>query len=249
MVNKVNKEEQEAKGGAGIYTAALCKQLYTTKADWRNHVFPEIWDGYNISDIFEEDIDLKLNSLEKEEEHLLNEWRSIVEKFSIESVFTQEEEVLYEKLREKKNCKNSLVCTNTLDLDDFVSKKYRKKDSKKNSIDIDMSTKQSIDTKQYQKSDSITPNFKPDSKTSLIQTLSRTSRSSSLDSKPSKFYYKISQKNIDNNSRQVSHNLAGKVIFRSKKQAKAGEADRLILMKKPKYMYSGKMKIGSRDRR
>merc|ERR1711976_53801 len=196
MVNKVNKEEQETKGGVEIYTAALCKQFYITKVDWRNHVFPEIWDSYNIFDIFEKDIDFKLNSLEKEEKHLLNKWRSIVEKFSIESVFTQEEKVLYEKLREKKNCKNLFVCTNTLDLDDFVSKKYRKKDSKKNSIDIDMSTKQSIDTKQYQKSDSITLNFKPDSKTSLIQTLSRTSRSSSLDSKFSKFYYKISQKNI-----------------------------------------------------
>jgi nucleolar GTP-binding protein len=107
MINKVKKDEQEANGGAGLYSANLRKQFYQPKAIMCPDLLPEIWDGYNIFDTYPEDIDVKLNSLEQEEKNLSIEWRSILQNHLSNPVFSQEEEVLFEKLRENKKKKQT----------------------------------------------------------------------------------------------------------------------------------------------
>jgi len=43
--------------------------------------------------------------------------------------------------------------------------------------------------------------------------------------------------------------MADRAQKRSNKAAKAGEGDRVILTKMPKHLFSGKAKMGTRDRR
>jgi nucleolar GTP-binding protein len=94
MINKVKKDDQEANGGAGFYSANLRKQFYQPKAIMCPDLLPEIWDGYNIFDTYPEDIDVKLNLIEQEEKNLSLEWRSILQNHLLNPIFSQEEKLI-----------------------------------------------------------------------------------------------------------------------------------------------------------
>merc|ERR550537_1771215 len=60
-------------GGAGVYYPDSCKKAILDNPDWKYDVIPEIFDGKNISDFIDPDIDAKLEALEREEALLLEE--------------------------------------------------------------------------------------------------------------------------------------------------------------------------------
>lgn len=61
------KEIQELKGGAGVYSQPLMEHWDLENEDWRYDAPPEILDGKNIADFIDPDIMQKLEELEKEE--------------------------------------------------------------------------------------------------------------------------------------------------------------------------------------
>jgi len=61
---------QEANGGAGVYNADIRKRYLLDNPDWKYDVMPEIWDGHNIMDFVDPDIDARLEELEREEEQM-----------------------------------------------------------------------------------------------------------------------------------------------------------------------------------
>jgi len=70
---KTEKELQEEAGGAGVYNVDLNKRFLLENEEWRYDNVPEIFEGKNIADFIDPDINLKIRELEKEEATLLQE--------------------------------------------------------------------------------------------------------------------------------------------------------------------------------
>ena len=68
---KTEKDLQEEGGGAGVYSADFRKHYLLDNSEWKYDIMPEIWDGHNVLDFVDLDIDAKLEELLQEEEELL----------------------------------------------------------------------------------------------------------------------------------------------------------------------------------
>lgn len=67
------KDIEAANGGAGVYNADLRKDYLLADPAWKYDKMPEIFDGKNVYDYIDPDIDAKLAALEEEEECLEQE--------------------------------------------------------------------------------------------------------------------------------------------------------------------------------
>ncbi|KAI0828086.1 nucleolar GTP-binding protein [Hypoxylon sp. FL0890] len=80
MMRKYNKEDPERRklardieaenGGAGVYNVDLKADYILENPEWKHDRIPEIFDGKNVYDYIDPDIDAKLQALEEEEERL-----------------------------------------------------------------------------------------------------------------------------------------------------------------------------------
>jgi len=94
------RDIEEANGGAGVFNVDLRKDYLLDDPSWNQDRVPEIFDGKNVYDYIDPDIDAKLQALEDEEERLEKEgFYESEEEMADES----EEEVLQkaEYIREK----------------------------------------------------------------------------------------------------------------------------------------------------
>ena len=67
------RDVEEANGGAGVYNVDLRKDYLLADPAWKYDKMPEIFDGKNVYDYIDPDIDAKLAALEEEEERLEKE--------------------------------------------------------------------------------------------------------------------------------------------------------------------------------
>ncbi|KAL4870045.1 hypothetical protein BDV12DRAFT_69280 [Aspergillus spectabilis] len=67
---KLERDIEEENGGAGVYNVDLKKTYMLADDDWRHDKIPEVWNGKNIYDYVDPDIEAKLAALEEEEEKL-----------------------------------------------------------------------------------------------------------------------------------------------------------------------------------
>jgi nucleolar GTP-binding protein len=67
---KLERDVEEENGGAGVYNVDLRKNYLLADDDWKHDKMPEIWNGKNIYDYVDPDIEAKLAALEEEEEKL-----------------------------------------------------------------------------------------------------------------------------------------------------------------------------------
>jgi nucleolar GTP-binding protein len=65
------KELQEEFGGAGVFYVPIEEHYQLEKEEWRYDKFPEFYNGMNVLDFYDPDIEKKLDALEKEEDDLL----------------------------------------------------------------------------------------------------------------------------------------------------------------------------------
>lgn len=65
------KEMQEEFGGAGVFYIPVEEHYMLEKDEWRYDNFPEFYNGSNVLDFYDPDIERKLKALEDEEEELL----------------------------------------------------------------------------------------------------------------------------------------------------------------------------------
>ena len=61
---------EEENGGAGVYNVNLKDQYQLEDEDWKHDRIPEVFDGKNVYDFIDPDIETKLAALEEEEEKL-----------------------------------------------------------------------------------------------------------------------------------------------------------------------------------
>ncbi|KAK3292307.1 P-loop containing nucleoside triphosphate hydrolase protein [Chaetomium fimeti] len=67
------RDEEEANGGAGVFNVDLRKDYLLADPSWKYDRIPEIYDGKNVYDYVDPDIETKLAALEEEEERLEKE--------------------------------------------------------------------------------------------------------------------------------------------------------------------------------
>ncbi|KAA3462310.1 nucleolar GTP-binding protein 1 [Gossypium australe] len=64
---KTEKDLEDENGGAGVYSASLRKNYILSNDEWKEDKMPEILDGHNVYDFIDPDILLRLEELEREE--------------------------------------------------------------------------------------------------------------------------------------------------------------------------------------
>lgn len=67
---KLERDIEEENGGAGVYNIDLKKTYDLANEDWKHDNIPEMWNGKNIYDFVDPDIEAKLATLEEEEDKL-----------------------------------------------------------------------------------------------------------------------------------------------------------------------------------
>lgn len=67
---KLERDIEEENGGAGVYNIDLKKTYDLADEEWKHDQIPEVWNGKNIYDFVDPDIESKLATLEEEEEKL-----------------------------------------------------------------------------------------------------------------------------------------------------------------------------------
>ncbi|KAI5805179.1 P-loop containing nucleoside triphosphate hydrolase protein [Geopyxis carbonaria] len=67
---RLERDIEAEEGGAGVYNVNLKKNYLLENPDWKNDKIPEVYDGKNVYDFIDPDIDAKLAALEEEEEQL-----------------------------------------------------------------------------------------------------------------------------------------------------------------------------------
>ncbi len=67
---RLARDIEEENGGAGVYNINLKDQYKLDEEDWKYDRVPEVFDGKNVSDFIDADIETKLAALEEEEEQL-----------------------------------------------------------------------------------------------------------------------------------------------------------------------------------
>lgn len=67
---KLERDLEEEEGGAGVYNVDLKKWYDLTDKDWNHDKVPEFFNGRNVADYVDHDIEEKLAALEAEEERL-----------------------------------------------------------------------------------------------------------------------------------------------------------------------------------
>lgn len=71
---KTEQDIQDEEGGAGVYTQDWRKNYMLENNDWKYDVMPEFFDGKNVSDFVDADIEKRLAALEAEEALELEAW-------------------------------------------------------------------------------------------------------------------------------------------------------------------------------
>lgn len=69
----LEKDLEIEQGGAGVYNVDLKKKYLLESDDWKYDVIPEFLDGHNVADFIDPEIEEKLEALEREEERLEQE--------------------------------------------------------------------------------------------------------------------------------------------------------------------------------
>jgi nucleolar GTP-binding protein len=67
---KLERDIEEENGGAGVYNYDMKKNYTLADDEWKHDKIPELWNGKNVYDFVDPDIEAKLAALEEEEEKL-----------------------------------------------------------------------------------------------------------------------------------------------------------------------------------
>ena len=100
---KLERDLEEENGGAGVYSIDLKKNYILENDEWKYDKIPELYNGQNVYDFVDPDIEEKLAALEEEEERLQDDgFYDVLEESDLEDA--EEADIRYkaELIREKR---------------------------------------------------------------------------------------------------------------------------------------------------
>ena len=267
------KELQEANGGAGVYSADLRKNYMLDDDDWKYDIVPEIYNGKNVADFIDPEIDERLAELEREEDELEEKWAAEKAELAMEAEEDMDDDEkamlrevrarraeLVDAHRRKKSAGNNAptlprtVSASHADPAKRATTKRMKESLGAMGIDPSLAIQRARDKSQAREGRKRARSAAPDedmgdaaeggedevrrhsSKSRSVSVARRTSRSKGAGLK-------------DADDVMRAQKMADKAQRKMNKRAKIGEADRSIITKMPKHLFSGKRGIGKTDRR
>jgi nucleolar GTP-binding protein len=259
---KTEKDLEEENGGAGVYSASLKKHYILADDDWKEDILPEILDGHNVYDFIDPDILLRLEELEREEG--IRQAEEAEEDFEMDGEeLTEEEKKALAAIRRKKTIliQEHRIKKSTAESRSMVPRKFDK-DKKYTpkrmgrqlsalGIDpskaIDRARSRSV-SRGRKRERSVGNNddamdMDVDDQANKKLRVRSTSRSRSKSRAPTEEGLR------DEEQRTKAIKLFKKSAKKRNKNARKGEADRVIPTLRPKHLFSGKRSIGKTDRR
>ncbi|KAG2187715.1 hypothetical protein INT44_005405 [Umbelopsis vinacea] len=240
---RLERDIEAENGGAGVFSADFKKRYDLASDDWKYDVIPEFWEGHNIADFIDPEIEEKLEALEREEERLEKE--GFYE--SEEEIMDSDEEDLKataEIIREKKK---------------LIVQAHRAAKGNRNIIPKMVAGRASTvdDMNDHLSKMGIDASAVVDRARSVTRKRARSEsraddavREASVLPRGDSMVRDRSTAGLRNVKQKVEADKQKKVSQRrSNLFAKRGEADRDIQTKMPKHLFSGKAAVGKRDRR
>ncbi|KAI8643841.1 GTP binding protein 4 [Parasitella parasitica] len=240
---RLEKDIEAEQGGAGVYNVDVKKKYLLEDDDWKYDTIPEFLDGHNVADFIDPEIEEKLEALEREEERL--EAEGFYQ--SDEEILDDDEEVLRAAADAIRDRKKLIVQAHRAArgtrpaLPKTTAAKFTtvgEMDKQLASLGID-STNASERTRSAAESRKRTRNEAiPDE---AVRDAGAMDRGESV-------AQEIASEGFRNVKQKLEADKQKKNVQKqSSKMGKRGEADRHILVKKPKHLNSGKRGMGSTD--
>ncbi|KAH8555656.1 GTP binding protein 4, partial [Umbelopsis sp. PMI_123] len=240
---RLERDIEAENGGAGVYSADFKKKYDLADENWKYDVIPEIWEGHNVADFIDPDIEERLEALEREEDRLEKEGFYDSEE---EIVDSEEEELkaTADSIREKKK---------------LIVQAHRAAKGNRNIIPKMVAARASTidDMNDHLSKMGIDASAVMDRARSVTRKRARSEsraddavREASVVPRGDSMVRDRSTAGLRNVRQKVEADKQKKVSQRrSNLFAKRGEADRDIQTKMPKHLFSGKAAVGKRDRR
>lgn len=263
---KLQRDYQEEAGGAGVYSMDM-RQLYDLKdPQWKDDIMPEIWDGHNILDFVDPDIDAKLAELEAEEEEAERAHQEVLDAAMDDEEDLDEEEqadLAAIRKRKKKLVAEHRMRKGTAGRQAILAKRALREgkltaeamEASLGPMGIDTSAaiaraRSESRGRKRERSRSVARKGEDEEMedgTPKKRVHSSKSRSMSRGRSLSLAAPRDGSGLKDVTMRNKGIKMADKAQRRMNKMAKIGEADRVIQTKMPKHLFSGKRKQGTHD--
>lgn len=272
---KLEKDLEEENGGAGVYSASLKKHYILANDEWKEDIMPEILDGHNVYDFVDADILERLEELEREE-GLRLETEGEVADFEMDGMeLTPKEKEALAEIRKKKSLlvQEHRIKKSTAESRPIVPRKFdkdRKFTSERmgrqlSSLGMDPSAaiervrgrslsikgrkrERSVAKDGYGGEDMDVDGGGDSNKKMRLRSKSMSmSRSRSRSRPPGEVVPGEGYR--DSAQKLKAIKIAKNSVKLRNRDAKKGEADRVIPNLKPKHLFSGKRSIGKTQRR
>ncbi|KAJ1258427.1 hypothetical protein BS78_10G073900 [Paspalum vaginatum] len=262
---KLEKDLENENGGAGVYSASLKKHYILASDEWKEDILPEILDGHNVADFLDPDILERCEELEREEGLRLEE-QAAQDAFEIDGhELTQEQKEILSQIRKKKALliQEHRMKKRTAESRPIVPRKFdkdRKFTAERmgrhlSSMGVDPS--QAMDRarsrsrgRKRERSLSRVAGDGDDMEIDGQQSnkkLRLRSRSRSKSRAPEEVIPGEGFKDSEQKKKAIKK--AKDATKKRNKDARRGEADRVIPTLKPKHLFSGKRTLGKTSRR
>lgn len=258
---KLERDLENENGGAGVYSANLRKHYVLANDEWKEDVMPEIMDGHNVYDFIDPDILQRLEELEREEG--LQQEHEADDDFEMDGAeLTPEEQEALAEIRKKKSLliQQHRMKKSTAESRPTVPRKFDKERQftsermgrQLSSLGLDPSlainrARSKSRGRKRERSPERGEDVMDVDNDQPSKKLRLRSRSRSRSRPPNEV---VPGEGFKDSAQKVKAvKLAKKSVKKRNKDARRGEADRVIPSLKPKHLFSGKRSIGKTQRR
>ncbi|CAM6092746.1 unnamed protein product [Calypogeia fissa] len=258
---QTEKDLENANGGAGVYSVKMTKHYMLSNDDWKDDIVPEIVDGHNIADFIDPDILVRLEELEREEEareatafedeEMSEEDLTAEEHEALAAIRQKKKKLLEEHRRKKRTADNNPVVPRKHDKDgEFTSGRMGRHLA---SLGLDPSAaigrvrSRSVSRRGRKRERSVSEagdamDIDQPNKRLKSRSRSRSTVRPASEVIPGEGFKDSAQK-------LKAIKMSKKAVMQRNKDARKGEADRVVYNPKPKHLFSGKRGTGKTDRR
>lgn len=226
---KLMRDIEEENGGAGVFNINLKEQFLLENPDWKADVMPEFFQGKNVADFIDSDIETKLAELDEEEDRLERE--GFYE--SDDEIFNEDENEILEQAQELQK-KINMNIRDQRSKKTFQNRPSLPRTAGKQTL-TQLKLEKEIKTKAARR---IGFQIKPKKREVSVMDVDETNNQSKTRtrSQSNRREDGIQNENVKKQAEKIAR-------FKQRKMnmtARAGESDRRIQEKKPKYLYTGK---------
>ncbi|CAA0806867.1 Nucleolar GTP-binding protein 1 [Striga hermonthica] len=256
---KLEKDLENENGGAGVYSASLTKNYMLTSEEWKSDPIPEILDGHNVSDFLDADVLMRLEELEREEDGCLEEEND----FEMDGAeLTSEEQAALAEIRKKKGLlvREHRMKKSAAESRPVVPRKFNKDrefttermERRLHSLGLDptmavervrsKSRGRKRDRSGIRDDEGDLMDVEESNKKMRLRSRSRSKSRAPGEVLPGEGFK-------DSRQKVKALKMAKRSCKKRNKDARKGEADRVIPSRKPKHLFAGKRSIGKTQRR